>query len=192
MIVTLHASRAAPHNWVAGADTFDAAWAEIHCVSGGQHRATRVLTFVERSNMRELLALAEQLPTGAEWCLQLRRDGTRSPRLAMAAPRILRAATAAQKRGLKVAVRSVPLCLLGPYTDLALPAVPVDAGGPCAPCAARLQCAAPDPAYLTRFGPSELRARGPVELDAAQLERFAWVFEDMNPASDSAILGRDG
>ncbi len=78
------------------------------------------------------------------------------PRLAMALPHALHAATRA--RALAIAPRLVdaPHCLLGPLAALASTERGRGYAAPCESCRARARCPGVDPGYLTRFGAGEL------------------------------------
>ena len=132
-----------------------------------------IRTRVARSNFRSLGAIAEQLAAiGARsWTLELPElEHAEAPpegvahaagRLSLTLPWALRALSGARKRGIDVALRGAPMCLMGPLATLAVvpDAERAFAEGPCTPCAVRSQCSGVSATYLDRFGASELNPR---------------------------------
>lgn len=125
-----------------------------------------VETPLTRSNYRVLAAMpATLLAWGvARWRLRVLADDEPpagawsrwTPRLAMALPHALHAATRARRLGLPTVVVDAPLCLLGPLTDLGDSTGPRAFAPSCATCAVRAGCGGVSPGYLERFGAGEL------------------------------------
>lgn len=80
------------------------------------------------------------------------------PRLAMALPYALHAATRARALGITPRVVDAPRCLLGPLVALAATERVRAFAAPCESCRARAACPGVDAGYLARFGAGELTA----------------------------------
>jgi hypothetical protein len=129
---------------------------------------TVVSTVVTRSNYRVLSELAGWLHDRgvAAWLLAVPHvaGGAASafdrivPRLGLALPYVLHAASRATALGLRTAIAGAPLCALGPHARLALRDETRRAYAPtCDACPARARCVGVDAAYLARFTAEELR-----------------------------------
>lgn len=131
-------------------------------------------TVLTRSNFRSLAPLATWLRVRRveAWRLVVPRTAGALgktfdrvvPRLGMAIPYALHAATLATSRGLPTVLEGAPHCLLGPHANLNAEA-PSRAFAPrCDGCGARADCSGVDEVYLERFSAEELR---PVEATTA-------------------------
>ena len=78
------------------------------------------------------------------------------PRLAMAVPHALHAATRARSLGVAPRMIDAPHCLLGPFVAVAATERVRAFAGPCQACRARAACPGVDAGYLARFGADEL------------------------------------
>lgn len=78
------------------------------------------------------------------------------PRLAMALPHALHAATRARALAIAPTLVDAPHCLLGPFAPLAATERVREYAAPCESCRARAQCPGVDAGYLARFGAGEL------------------------------------
>ncbi len=168
------------HDYHAGPGSFRATIAAL------RSHGARVSTPVTRSNFRHLGELPP-LMSGLKvsfWRLAVvapsRDPDPVAPRLAMAAPHILRALARAEAAGLQARVAGLPLCLMGPYADRSLPPATA-AGERCRGCPAAADCSGVAPSYLDRFGDAELRRRPAVRLRQAppELSPLIWSASDL-------------
>lgn len=160
--VLVYGAAEAVHDYHAGAGGFTAACAALAAAAP----PVVVETPLTRSSYRALAPLPVWLRSRgvAAWRLRVLAWGelpaeaaSRTvPRLAMALPHALHAATRARALGLAVAIVDAPRCLLGPLADALVITAPRVYAGPCDGCAARARCGGVDDAYLTRFGAGEL------------------------------------
>ncbi len=124
-------------------------------------------TVLTRSNFRSLAPLAIWLRARRvqAWRLVVPRIAGELattfdrvvPRLGMAIPYALHAASTASSRGLPTALEGAPHCLLGPHANLVANAPPRAFAPRCEGCRARSNCSGVDEVYLERFSAEELR-----------------------------------
>jgi hypothetical protein len=131
---------------------------------------THVRTEVHRSTFRGLHELPRLLlQCGvSRWQLTWPHEhdlSRRVPRLGLAVPHTLRAASIAGRLGLDVELVDFPLCVLGPMRTRARATRPWDhpsdetaSSSPCTSCSARERCAGAGRDYVRQHGLLELRA----------------------------------
>ena len=168
VLVPLHGPNAACHDYHVGeAGRFAATLGGLEAArsAGLAGAATTPLT---RSNFRALGELAALLGRHGlvAWQLTVAAgiEPTSElfvrlvPRLTLALPYALHALEQARTLGLFAAVRGAPLCRVGPYSALTLPAMSRRYARACQACAARKTCPGVDPGYLAAYGEHELKA----------------------------------
>ena len=179
--LSIHSPDAAAHDYQSGRPG-----SYEHCMQA-LRSATRlgltavVTTVVTRSNFRELLRMPPLLKRqgAAGWLIEFVRPYGRAadgfarvvPRFGMALPRVLHALELARRHALSAWIRGAPLCGLGPFASLGLPAAPRAYVEACERCPSRPGCAGVDSSYLEVFDASELRAvqvRPPATFDAGR------------------------
>lgn len=159
LAVAIDGATAPEHRWVRSEDDTDSLAEALNALRSAPRPAT-ALTRVTRSTFRSLDAIGASVRGADAWVLiwpTVASDRTLKPRLAMALPWALRAAS---RWGARAFLCGVPLCLVGPHTERVLAERGRAFGQPCAACDARERCPGVDPAYLERFGAEELRPRG--------------------------------
>jgi hypothetical protein len=164
--LSVHAATAAAHDYHTQVEgSFAAIEDALRDVTGVTIVVTSVVT---RSSFRELAALPRWLVDHgvAAWTIAVPHVAGRAatgfdrvvPRLGLAMPYVLHAASRAMALGLPTAIAGAPLCVLGPHAALALaddlPRAYADA---CDACSARSRCVGVDATYLARFTAEELR-----------------------------------
>ncbi|MCS6799434.1 MAG: hypothetical protein NZ898_13075 [Myxococcota bacterium] len=150
--LVLWGARREVHEFHAGPGTFASA---VESITGRP-----VVTPVTRSNLHVLAELPRLLRVhgASRWTLDLRPpDRGPWPRLAVAVPYALHAASCGCALDLAVALRGAPACLLGPYRNLGEPVSGSSFAPVCTSCAWRDECHGVDARYLDRFGDAELR-----------------------------------
>jgi hypothetical protein len=172
--VSLHGADAAIHDYHTGREG-----SYLELMAGIAAARAEGLTLVAatvltRSNFRGLDALARLIHQKgiSAWSMVIPHAAGRAeknfdrviPRLAMALPFALHAASLAQKLGLPVFLDGAPLCLLGPFAHLSLRGRTRSYAPVCDGCAARGDCPGVDARYLSRFEGDELSVRGAVQL----------------------------
>lgn len=167
--LSIHAASAAAHDFHTDRPgSFDRALAAAE----GLRRASVpfvVSSVVTRSNARGLDGLAVRLGEigAAAWAIVWPEIAGRAteafdrtiPRLGIAVPFVLHAASTAMRRRLPVALAGFPRCTLGPFERLGLPGRARGFAPVCDGCAARPGCSGAAPEYLARFGADELHAK---------------------------------
>lgn len=164
--LSLHAARSAPHDHITQRDgSFD----DVRSALGAGRRAglgLHVFTLLTRSTFRGIAELVPLLQSAGVQTWEIGFPNTAGaleahfdavmPRLSLALPYTLHAATQARRAGLKLRLRGMPLCLLGPLAtqSVGCPRAYPDA---CSDCPMKAHCPGVDPVYLARFGPGELR-----------------------------------
>jgi len=164
----LHGARADVHEWVAeraGADdeSFSATLRTLDATRGlGLTRA--VWTLLTRSNARVLAEMPSLLKAHriALWILEVPEPTSTPwtqlvPRFGLSIPSALAAMERARKLGIEARIRGAPRCVLGRFSDRALPSPTRSFASVCGGCPARAHCPGVAPTYLERFGPRELR-----------------------------------
>ncbi len=152
------------HGWVRAEDDGGESLATALAMLRESAAPVSALTRVTRSTFRSLDAIGASVRDADAWVLivpAVANDRALSPRLAMALPWALRAAT---RWGERAFLCGVPLCLVGPHTERVLAEDGRAFGGPCDRCEARARCPGVAPSYLERFGDEELRPRKPGAL----------------------------
>jgi hypothetical protein len=195
--VSLHAADAAAHDYHTGrAGSFRELLAGFSAARAAG-LAVVVTTVLTRSNFRALGELPRLLADRGAKAWQIAaatatgragRDFDRIlPPLRLAVPFVLGALDSADALGLRAWVRGLPACLLGPFAVRALPEPPRAYAPACDACAARPSCCGLDPAYLARFGDSDLKARAeavPVPAATApEVATLAAMFVGQGPVA---------
>ncbi len=177
--------RAAAHDYHTGVEGSFAAIENALALASGL--TVVVTTVVTRSSFRELAALPQWLVDRgvSAWMLAVPRVAGRTaaafdrvvPRLGLALPFALHAATRAVALGLPTAIAGAPLCVLGPHAGLATTRDrPRAYAETCDACAARSRCVGVDAAYLARFTAEELRSIELPTSGGAMPARLARMF----------------
>lgn len=203
MSLALHGASAPVHDYHTGRPgSFEETLRRIDSVREvGQPVVVR--TVLSRSTFRVLSDMPPLLRSRsvAAWVVVVPRAGDGLgferlvPRLAMALPFALHALARAERMSLPAWIEGAPLCLLGPYARRALPTEARAYGEPCDRCSVRARCPGVDPAYLSRFGDSELRPLSdapaptppPEPLDASLAERGSL---ELAPGPGTSALDR--
>ena len=183
--LSIHGASAAAHDYHTQVEGSFAAIEDLLARASGV--TVVVTTVVTRSSFRELAAMPQWLVDRgvAAWTLALPHVAGRAatgfdrvvPRLGLALPFVLHAATRAIAQGLPTAISGAPLCVLGPHARLALEADrPRTHAAPCEGCSARSRCVGVDAAYLARFTAEELRAIDATEIGSSLPARLARMF----------------
>lgn len=159
-LVDLHADSESPHDFVTSEGAFERTLALLEeAKSNGQ--VLEVRTWLTRATFRHLGGIPRLLKEAQvrTWHLHALPWGNGAvPRLAMAWPQALRAATEAQAAGITVLTHGAPQCVLGPYARLSVKEESLAFGAKCEGCVARTDCVGVDEGYLARFGDEDLRA----------------------------------
>ena len=183
--LSVHAATAAAHDYHTQVEGSFAAIEEALRERAG---VTVVVTsVVTRSSFRELAALPRWLVDRgvAAWTIAMPHVAGRAatsfdrvlPRLGLAMPYVLHAASRAMAFGLPTAIAGAPLCVLGPHATLAMrDDVPRAYAEVCDACSARSRCVGVDAAYLARFTAEELRAIEAPRDDVAMPAALARMF----------------
>ncbi|MBO6939317.1 MAG: hypothetical protein JJ863_30385 [Deltaproteobacteria bacterium] len=151
------------HGFARGEDDPGDSWSEALATLRHAELPVTVVTRVTRSNQRSLEAIGASIRDADAWVLTFPEvSGPRAdalgPRLAMALPWALRAAT---RWGERAFLHGAPLCLVGPHASQVLDEEGRSFAERCGPCAARAACPGVDVRYLERFAGDELRPRPP-------------------------------
>ncbi|MEZ4399489.1 MAG: hypothetical protein R3B06_05700 [Kofleriaceae bacterium] len=163
------AGTAAAHDYHVGADGAYAAALDAIATARAAGAGIEIETPLSRSTYRLLAAMPAELRArgAARWRLRVLSDtdvddASRArlvPRLAMALPHALHAATRAQRAGLPTVIVDAPRCLLGTLAEVGVVERERGHPAPCLTCTVRPACAGVDPGYVARFGTDELRPR---------------------------------
>jgi hypothetical protein len=194
--VSIHGAEAAVHDYHTGVDGSFERLLQGAAAARAEGLLVVATTVLTRSNFRGLGMLARLLhQRGIQaWNIAVPEVAGRAsasfdrviPRLGMALPFALHAATLARTLGIHVYFSGAPLCLIHPNPFL--PSPPRAYAAVCEGCEARPNCPGVDARYLARFDGDELRPRyawqptrdrlaelfvGPGELAAAAVEKPA-------------------
>jgi hypothetical protein len=199
--VSLHGADSAIHDYHTGVD---GSFAQLLSgVAAARAAGLRVVasTVLTRSNFRGMDALARLIHQRgiSAWLIAVPEVVGRAarnfdrvvPRLGMALPFALHAASLARGLGLPAFLQGAPLCLLGPLASLSLPSLPRAYAPVCQGCDARRQCCGVDAKYLARFDGDELQRRSlvpPVEDPGwfAGVGEMSLSVEESPPSSPGA------
>lgn len=172
--VSIHGAEAAIHDYHTGREGSFAQLLAGIAAARAAGMTVVAATVLTRSNFRGLDALARLVHQKgiAAWSMVIPHVAGRAeksfdrvvPRLAMALPFALHAASLAQKLGLPVFLDGAPLCLLGPFAPRSLKSPARAYAKVCDSCDARAACPGVDARYLSRFDGDELSARESVRL----------------------------
>jgi hypothetical protein len=161
-----------------------------------------VTSVVTRSSFRELAALPRWLVDRgvAAWTIAIPHVAGRAatgfdrvvPRLGLALPYVLHAASRAAALGLPTAISGAPLCVLGPHAALAMrDDSPRAYAEVCDACPARSRCVGVDTTYLARFTAEELRAIAAPSDAAAMAPALARMFVGAGTLTPTPVADHD-
>lgn len=198
--LSVHAATAAPHDYHT---QVEGSFAAIEDALRDRAGVTIVVTsVVTRSSFRELAALPRWLVDRgvAAWTIAVPHVAGRTatdfdrvvPRLGLAMPYVLHAASRAMDLGLPTAISGAPLCVLGPHAALALADdLPRAYAEVCDACPARSRCVGVDAAYLARFTAEELRGIEAPRDEAAMSPALARMFVGPGTLTPTHVTSHD-